>query len=134
MGPRSRAAPEGADVLVDRSFATTVMRTVYGIDLSGGEEECFRMGETITRIGIEMSTPGAFPVDTFAVLRYLPSWLPGVQFKKIAAAWKTRSSEYRDKLYSLGVEALVSVMFIIGPRSRGNISVLRKTGAARILS
>ena len=133
MRPYPRVAPERADILVDRSFATTVMRTVYGIDLSGGEEECFRMGETITRIGIEMSTPGAFPVDTFAALRYLPSWLPGVRFKKIAAAWKVRSSEYRDKLYSLGVEALVSVMFIVGRRSQGNTFVLRKMGAARIL-
>ena len=111
------------------------MRTVYGINLSGGEDDCFQMGETITRIGIEMSTPGAFPVDTFTVLRYLPSWLPGGRFKNTAMAWKTRSTEYRDKLYSLGVDALVSVMFIVGhSRSRGNLSVLRKTGRARILS
>ena len=66
----------------------TVMRAVYGIDLTESEDECFQMGETITRIGTEMFTPGAFPVDSIPVLRFLPSWFPGAGFKRVAALWR----------------------------------------------
>ena len=84
------------------------MRTVYGIDMAESKEDCFRMGEAIMRIGNEMSTPGKFPIDIIPGLRYLPAWVPGMQCKRIAAAWKAQSMRYRDQLYALGRESIVS--------------------------
>ena len=95
----------------------TVMSAVYGIDLTEGEEECFQMGETITRIGTEMFTPGAFPVDSIPVLRFLPSWFPGVKFKKIAAGWRAQSAAYRDRLYAMGLKSMVRVVSPSSPVS-----------------
>ncbi|KAJ7065516.1 cytochrome P450 [Mycena amicta] len=34
------------------------------------------------------SMPGAFLVDTFPVLKYVPSWFPGAGFKRRAARWR----------------------------------------------
>ncbi|KAI0789549.1 OrdA protein [Abortiporus biennis] len=34
------------------------------------------------------STPGVFLVDVFPSLRFLPEWLPGMGFKKLARDWK----------------------------------------------
>ena len=83
------------------------MKTVYGFTLTKDKDECFHMGETITRIGIEQSTPGRFLVDIFPIIQCLPSWFPGTGFKVKAAAWREQTASYRDKLFELGISALV---------------------------
>ena len=91
-----------------RSFAATIIQTVFGIDIADGEDDCFRMAQVLTRIGVEMSTPGTFLVDVFPILRFVPSWFPGGDFKRIAREWKAISHQYRDLLYLRGIECMVS--------------------------
>lgn len=40
--------------------------------------------ETFTKV----TTPGAFIVDVFPLLRYLPEWFPGAGFRRSARIWK----------------------------------------------
>ncbi|TBU41988.1 hypothetical protein BD309DRAFT_220815 [Dichomitus squalens] len=68
------------------------------------------MGETITRIGTEQSTPGRFLVDALHILQYLPSWFLGMGFKAKAAAWKEQAASHRDRMFDAGVETLAPPM------------------------
>ncbi|KAI0351930.1 cytochrome P450 [Trametes cingulata] len=88
------------------AVAKAAMRAVYGIQLTDLDDRFFRMAETIVAVGSAMSTPGAFPVDTFPMLQYLPSWFPGAGFKRIAALWRAQTLSYRDQLFQAGKVAL----------------------------
>ncbi|KAL7280912.1 hypothetical protein ACG7TL_005856 [Trametes sanguinea] len=85
------------------TFADAMMRIVYGIHLTDRSDRFFHMAETIVHVGSVMSTPGAFAVDTFPFLRYVPSWFPGGRFKRLAAAWAAQTLAYRDELFDAGM-------------------------------
>ncbi|KAI9063873.1 cytochrome P450 [Trametes sanguinea] len=85
------------------TFADAMMRVVYGIHLTDRTDRFFQMAETIVHVGSVMSTPGAFAVDTFPILRYVPPWFPGGHFKKLAAAWAVQTLSYRDELFEAGM-------------------------------
>ncbi|GJE86535.1 cytochrome P450 [Phanerochaete sordida] len=44
----------------------------------------------------EASTPGAFLVDVFPLLRYVPAWVPGATFKATAKRWKVTLQKMVD--------------------------------------
>ncbi|KAI3212678.1 hypothetical protein CBS147311_251 [Penicillium roqueforti] len=45
-------------------------------------------------------TPGAWLVDVFPALRYIPSWFPGAGFKRTAQVWKQNLQHVADKPYA----------------------------------
>ena len=44
--------------------------------------------------------PGAFLVDTFPFLKYIPDWIPGTSFKRTARHWKATVTATVDKPYA----------------------------------
>ena len=90
------------------AFASTILRTVYGIDATTQENELF----TVQREGQHMIdlayTPGRYVVEVLPVLQYLPKWFPGVHFKRDAAAWRPTVRAMRDAPYEAALEAIVS--------------------------
>ena len=53
--------------------------------------------------------PGAFLVDLFPVLKYVPSWFPGAGFKRKAARWRGSIYEMLERPYHRVKRDLVSV-------------------------
>ncbi|KAH9908656.1 cytochrome P450 [Xylariomycetidae sp. FL2044] len=41
--------------------------------------------------------PGAWAVDTLPILRYVPDWVPGAGFKKVARKWKKTALELSER-------------------------------------
>lgn len=66
------------------------------------------MVERITSIGEEIAVPGRFLVEAFPILRYLPAWFPGAQFKRYASATKREVVAIVNRLYAAGVDATAS--------------------------
>ncbi|KAI8996338.1 cytochrome P450 [Trametes punicea] len=97
-----RLAPSRFSEHIGFAFADSMMRLIYGIRLADRKDQYFRMAETIVDVGSAMSTPGAFLVDTFPALQYVPSWFPGAQFKRLAATWAAQTRSYRDQLFEAG--------------------------------
>ncbi|EJC98992.1 cytochrome P450 monooxygenase [Fomitiporia mediterranea MF3/22] len=46
------------------------------------------------------TVPGAWLVDTLPFLRYLPDWIPGMDFKRTAARWRKTITEVAEKPYA----------------------------------
>lgn len=46
---------------------------------------------------------------TFFAVKHLPSWLPGMKFKRDAAKWKAQVDEARALMFSRAVKDMVSV-------------------------
>ncbi|KAF9769696.1 hypothetical protein IL306_012851 [Fusarium sp. DS 682] len=52
--------------------------------------------DDVTAAGV----PGAFLVDILPLLRYVPDWVPGANFKKLANKWNSELNDLTEKPYA----------------------------------
>ncbi|PPQ83216.1 Dimethyrltryptamine 4-hydroxylase (PsiH) [Psilocybe cyanescens] len=72
---------------IRHQIASMALDIGYGIDLA--EDDPWIAASELANEGLAVaSVPGSFWVDTFPFLKYLPSWLPGAEFKRNAKMWK----------------------------------------------
>jgi cytochrome P450 len=96
--------PERYEVLFERYAAAVVMRLCYGKTVETGDEQYVRDILQIVHNVERVASPGAYLVDTFPILMYLPAWL--APFKREAArlhafeikTFKGLLLEVRDKM------------------------------------
>ncbi|KAJ7065511.1 cytochrome P450 [Mycena amicta] len=65
-----------------------IMDIAYGIKVRTEADPYIDMNEEAMHGLSVASMPGAFLVDTFPALKYVPSWFPGAGFKRQAARWR----------------------------------------------
>ncbi|KAI0705985.1 cytochrome P450 [Cerioporus squamosus] len=68
-----------------------VLMISYGYQPQEKNDPLIRMAEEATEQAAEVAQPGAFLVDVFPFLRYVPSWFPG-------AGWKRKGDAYRENM------------------------------------
>ncbi|KAF5390053.1 hypothetical protein D9757_003792 [Collybiopsis confluens] len=80
--------------------AVFIMDVTYGIQ--GREAEPFLKTaiETLDSVAVA-GTPGAFYVDQFPILKYVPEWFPGATFKRKAREWNLLRIEMTEGAYSV---------------------------------
>ncbi|CDO77629.1 hypothetical protein BN946_scf184946.g22 [Trametes cinnabarina] len=81
---------------VRRMFASSIVRFTYGVEIPEESDEYLVMAEHALESFNQAFVPGKYLVETFPVLRFLPSWFPGAQFKREAKIWKPRVHKLRD--------------------------------------
>ncbi|KAF8871725.1 cytochrome P450 [Infundibulicybe gibba] len=64
--------------------AAIIMGTMYGHDVAPKNDRFVAIAEDAVTKASEALLPGASAVNTFPILRYWPSWLPGAGFKRHA--------------------------------------------------
>ena len=89
------------------TFAATVLRVSYGIELSEANDEYFKLVKKMSDIGEDITVPGRYPVEAIPLLRFLPAWFPGVQFKRYAARARRDVLFIRDQLFESAKTAMV---------------------------
>ncbi|KAI0824640.1 cytochrome P450 [Trametes gibbosa] len=78
----------GADSLVNdlHTLSTSAIATItYGYKVQGDDDVIVQLVDKSMKEFSEASTPGAYLADTFPFLRFIPSWLPGTQWKRKVA-------------------------------------------------
>jgi len=73
---------------IRQAFAGLIMRVAYGIDVKESNDPYISIAEEALNGLAEAGVIGAFLVDMFPLLKYVPSWVPGAGFQKKAAHWK----------------------------------------------
>ncbi len=63
------------------------MRISYGIEVDEEPVDYLQMAEDTLAIFTSVFVPGKFLVETFPVLRFVPAWMPGAQFKRDGKVW-----------------------------------------------
>ena len=81
----SHESPAGA---ARSSFASSIMRISYGIEVADENDEYATAVEVGVATFNRAFVPGAFLVETFPSMRYIPSWFPGAGWKKKAEYWR----------------------------------------------
>ncbi|KAF7297151.1 Cytochrome P450 [Mycena indigotica] len=72
-----------------RMSTTFIMSTVYGIEVKAGSGDPFIGANEAAVDGLKAAgIAGRFLVDTLPILKYVPEWFPGADFKRLAREWK----------------------------------------------
>jgi hypothetical protein len=82
---------------------------VYGHEVKSKDDIFLTMAEKCVwllsnRIA---SSGGIWPVDIFPFLKYIPTWVPGMAFKRNAIKWKAQMEEFVDKPFQLVQDNIV---------------------------
>ncbi|KAL4073223.1 cytochrome P450 [Scleroderma yunnanense] len=74
--------PERTQAHVRRTFTSIILRITYGYKTMDGDDPLVDLPlQANSQLALSTS-PGAYYVDVFPFLRYIPSWLPGAGFKR----------------------------------------------------
>jgi hypothetical protein len=77
---------------------TVILKISHGYEVREGADPLVDLIDSVTEHFSIVTSPGAFLVDTFPFLRYLPSWLPGTGFiiPKEVSEWKSTFEQFAD--------------------------------------
>ena len=92
-------------------FGATFMKVSYGIDVRESDDPYISLTEESLHGITEASIPGAFWVDFFPILKYVPSWFPGAGFQKKAAHWRQVNASMTQRPFDYVKDQLVGFFF-----------------------
>ncbi|KAJ6474243.1 hypothetical protein C8R45DRAFT_1103222 [Mycena sanguinolenta] len=72
------------------------MSIVYGYEDKTTDDHFVHVAEAASKILSDSMLPGAAAVNTFPILRYLPSWMPGAGFQRTAAECRQLTKQMRE--------------------------------------
>jgi hypothetical protein len=93
------------------NFAATVLDIVYGIKIQDSGDPYISLAEEVVDWASEAAVPGAFLMDLFPILAYVPSWFPGAGFQKKAAHMRKLGATLVKKPFRYVQELLVRKPF-----------------------
>ncbi|KAF7374545.1 O-methylsterigmatocystin oxidoreductase [Mycena sanguinolenta] len=81
--------------------AAIIMATVYGYEVQPTNDHFVGISEDAMKRLSDSVFPGAVVVNTFPILRYLPSWIPGAGFQRFADECRQLIKEMREAPFDL---------------------------------
>ena len=102
---------QGAIEMIISTFAATIMKIGYGITVQESDDPYISIAEEALKGVAAAGIPGAFLVDLFPILKYVPSWFPGASFQKKAARWRELNHIMADRPFREVQEQLVQIHF-----------------------
>ncbi|CCM04678.1 uncharacterized protein FIBRA_06864 [Fibroporia radiculosa] len=79
--------------------AASVFQITHGYHVADLEDPLLKLAEQCNSDFSVATSPGAFLVDSLPMLKYVPSWLPGAGFKKLAKEGRRLSDRLMDEAY-----------------------------------
>ena len=101
-------------------FGATSMEVIYGITVTVEDDPYISLAETATQVFNEITVPGRFVVELVPFIRHLPSWFPGMGFKRAAAGWCDSVRALRNTPFDAAINAMVSPGLVDGKQTLGN--------------
>jgi hypothetical protein len=103
---------QGTNKIISSTFAATIMKVGYGIDVQESNDPYISMAEVAFTGASDAAVPGTFLVDLIPILKYVPSWFPGAGFQKKAARVRDATNTMAEKPFRHVQEQLVRVHFL----------------------
>ena len=87
---------------------STILSMTYSINVRPYNDPYIKIAEEAIGTLTELFTPGAFVVlDIIPVLKYLPEWFPGANFRSKAAVMQKHATVMRDTTFAATEELMV---------------------------
>ncbi|KAG9124635.1 hypothetical protein FRC07_010845 [Ceratobasidium sp. 392] len=91
----------------NRSMAASIFQTVYGYHVEDVDDKFFAgLREALDNL-FKASMRTNFLVNTFPILSYIPDWMPGTQWKRVAREWKAQKDWAVDSVYQWSKDRFV---------------------------
>jgi hypothetical protein len=78
-----------------------ILSTAYGLRILPEHDPYIKLSEAGLVPIIKSANWGTYFVDFLPILKYFPSWLPGMGFKEEAKSWKTLSENMVEKPFEI---------------------------------
>lgn len=78
-----------------------ILKRTYGHTVVDEKDPYIRLVEAASQSTSEAAVPGAFLVDIFPSMKYIPEWFPGAQFKRKAREWRKLSEAMINAPYDM---------------------------------
>ncbi|KAF8140771.1 cytochrome P450 [Mycena galopus ATCC 62051] len=92
--------PDAFSAHIRQMAGELIMSAVYGIDVLPTNDPWITLANKAVHAFSIAFVPGLYLVDTFPVLKYIPSWFPGAKFKRQAQEWRILARGMRDLPFS----------------------------------
>ncbi|KAB5593510.1 Cytochrome P450 family protein [Ceratobasidium theobromae] len=80
-------APEQFMRHIHLMAGSITVRMVYGYKVDSHNDQLIQTAEKVMEIFSDVTSPGRWMVEVFPLLRFIPTWFPGVTFRKALKAW-----------------------------------------------
>ncbi|KAI0069255.1 cytochrome P450 [Artomyces pyxidatus] len=100
--------PEDFAAHIRRAEAAIVLKLTYGYDVKDHDDPVLTNTYPATTQFSLVTIPGAYLVDLLPSLRYLPSWLPGMQWKRSVADYAEKSQTLANVPFTFAKQHLIS--------------------------
>lgn len=84
-----------------------IMRITYGIDIEKEATPYMAIAAETMATFAAVFVPGKYLVETFPILRFIPSWFPGARFKREGEEWTRIVRRLRDTPWNATAAAMV---------------------------
>ena len=91
----------------------TVLSMTYGIDIKPIDDPLVELAETAVKTLAKAGSVGLFIMDLIPIIKYIPEFVPGAEFKKEARIGRKIVENFRERPYLAGIEAMVCTMYPI---------------------
>ncbi|KAK7018233.1 cytochrome P450 [Favolaschia claudopus] len=93
-------SPEDFDEHLNRMAGELTIAVAYGIKVLPSDDPYLALANEAAHSFSLGIIPGAYLVDTFPSLKYIPSWMPGAGFKRKAKTWSKLSLQFLESPFA----------------------------------
>ncbi|SJL18346.1 related to cytochrome P450 CYP2 subfamily [Armillaria ostoyae] len=86
---------------------SVIMKTVYGYDVDPKGDRFVELVDRAQESVLAVGNVGAFLVDYIPSLKYVPGWMPGAKFLRLARAWRKDVEEMAEEPFKYTTESVV---------------------------
>jgi len=84
----------------------------YGFPIKYKNDPYIELAERALKSISESALPGKFLVNLIPALKYVPEWVPGAGFQKVAKEWKKIQIDFREAPFAKTVNDMVRTLLI----------------------
>ena len=85
----------------------SILSTAYGLEIKSKTDKYIALAKAGVDPCVPALIPGTFLVDVIPALKYVPDWLPGASFKRMAKKWRRLALAMRDIPYENAKQEIV---------------------------
>lgn len=83
------------------ALSGTLLRSIYGYHINGASDPYLGEAIQLAYNLSQASMPTNFLVNIFPSLRYVPTWLPGAGWKRVASQWREQNNNITISLFRM---------------------------------
>ncbi|KAJ2928727.1 hypothetical protein H1R20_g8376, partial [Candolleomyces eurysporus] len=109
--PRLLEGPSEVIPVIRQFLGGLTLSVAYGINIQSKNDPYVRLAEKAIA-GVRLAeAEDTYLVDSYPILKYVPSWVPGASWKRNALKWRSWEEELREKPFDMALKSIRSGKF-----------------------